>query len=104
MKNASDMLPNPDWSEFYGVVSGKSQTTGWVLCSEMLPNQPNQKSQHWYTAICYCKDGFIRALDYSLTAAKHGRGYWWDGEIKYEVTHWMSLPNPPNVTGEPRRL
>jgi hypothetical protein len=30
MNNASDMLPNPDWSEFSGVVSGESQTTGYV--------------------------------------------------------------------------
>ena len=30
MKNASDMLPSRDWSEFSGVVSGKSQTSGWV--------------------------------------------------------------------------
>ena len=35
MKNASDMLPNPDWSEFSGVVSGKSQTTGWVSISDL---------------------------------------------------------------------
>ena len=30
MKNASDMLPKPNWSEFSGVVSGKPQTTGSV--------------------------------------------------------------------------
>lgn len=77
------------------------ESSGWVSVEERLPNKINNK------VLVYCKNGYIgfghyenfRGVEdwYNIESGKPFRE--WDLEDceTYEVTHWMPLPEPPEV-------
>lgn len=65
----------------------------WIKCSERLPEESG------YYLVC-CKTGLITDMHFSAkhqlwNVHDHSRNF----ENKIDVTHWMYLPDAPEVEG-----
>ena len=56
----------------------------WISVEERLPEKHEG-------VIVHCNDGFLTLMCYD------GRDWQWNGKRDNSVTHWMPLPEPPEV-------
>lgn len=71
--------------------------TEWIKCSERLPEAIHPSSPHYRTYLIWA-DGYLYVADY--TYDKHFQtcySFHVNGEEMTGVTHWMPLPDAPEV-------
>lgn len=67
----------------------------WIPVDDYDSSEPNQGSKLWHYALCFCNDGFTRALE-RMVKTSNPANVWDDCDICYVVTHCMKIPEPPN--------
>lgn len=77
----------------------------WISCQDKMPDTPEQGMDAKYSDCCLvCDDFGWIGMGYYLT---DGKKSWWEfadaqnkNKIDWtEITHWMSLPEPPKESG-----
>ncbi|EDQ1285392.1 DUF550 domain-containing protein [Salmonella enterica] len=73
------------------IPAGKSTLTpdGWISCSERMPDNDESKPIAIFTGKCLGQGMFVATYD------DDGFFDYWEGMEIIGVTHWMSLPEPP---------
>ena len=85
VKRPADLPEAGASAERISSVVRSNATTGWIKVSERLPESVDE-------VLAYCnKFGIIMAF------LSNGRWYSYENQNALYVTHWMPLPEPPEV-------
>ena len=83
----------------YAIIIPGDNMTEWISVKDRLPEEKiNEITMDYYHVICCCDFGGLpRRVD--VRPYQFGRGHFWHGAgiMDDVVTHWMPLPEPPEL-------